>query len=158
MATDGLKALAADPLLQALLQNAQVCDLRLERLFTMVRHALLEAATETAAGGDPDEPTLAFYCNVARQCFFSEYVYSFDADEESRAQRLRERLAAALQSGEAVPAIWVAAVAAYFPLAAEPFADALRQRDVARRGGRAVDAADRGTSGGTATTGSACAG
>ncbi len=125
---EGLAALAADPLLQALLQNAQVCDLRLERLFTMVRHALLEAATDTREAGDLDPLTLAFYCNVARQCYLSEYVYSFDADEESRAQRLRATLAAALQSGEVVPAVWVAAVAAYFPLSAEPYAEALRQR------------------------------
>ena len=128
-AGDGLRALAVNALLRALLENAQVCELKLERLFTMVRHALLDTAAEAVDGRDPDAPTLAFYCAVARQCFLNEFVYSFTPDEEASVRRLQDKLAAALRSGATIPAIWVAAVAAYAPLSSQPFADALQQRE-----------------------------
>jgi tetratricopeptide (TPR) repeat protein/SAM-dependent methyltransferase len=124
----GLQALSNDPLLPILLENAQVCELALERLFTMVRHAMLDAAMETVVGGDPDERTLTFYCAVARQCFLNEFVYSCTADELEQAQRLRGTFVDALQSEMALPAIWVAVVAAYFPLLSLTSAETLPHR------------------------------
>jgi tetratricopeptide (TPR) repeat protein/SAM-dependent methyltransferase len=124
----GLADLANDPLLRSLLENAHVCDLGLERLLTLVRHALLDAAVETASGDQGEDPALGFYCAVARQCFVNEFVFAQTDEEIDRAQRLQERLVAALQSGEAVPALWLVAVAAYFPLWSLPGADTLLQR------------------------------
>jgi tetratricopeptide (TPR) repeat protein/2-polyprenyl-3-methyl-5-hydroxy-6-metoxy-1,4-benzoquinol methylase len=124
----GLATLSNDLLLRALLENAHVCALALERLLTMVRHALLDAAVEAVIGSDADDPTLAFYCAVARQCFVNEFVFSYSDEEIAQAQSLQERLVAAVQSGEAVPALWVAAVAAYFPLWSLPCVDALMHR------------------------------
>jgi tetratricopeptide (TPR) repeat protein/SAM-dependent methyltransferase len=124
----GLDTLANDPLLQALLENAHVCELGLERLLTMVRHALLDAALAAVGGAHEDGPTLAFYCAVARQCFVNEFVFSHTDEELHRAQSLQERLVAAVQSGEVVPALWVVTVAAYFPLWSLPGADTLLQR------------------------------
>ena len=124
----GLQALSNDPLLRALLENAQVCELALERLFTLVRHVILDAAMETLVGGDTDERTLTFYCAVARQCFLNEFVYSCTADELEQAQRLREKLVDALQSEGALPAMWVVAVAAYFPLSSLTSAETLLHR------------------------------
>ena len=80
---EGLQALAGDPLVQTLLENAQVCEVALERLFTNVRHVMLDVATQTVPGGDPEPATLALYCAVARQCFLNEFVYSFTAMRRS---------------------------------------------------------------------------
>jgi tetratricopeptide (TPR) repeat protein/SAM-dependent methyltransferase len=124
----GLDTLAQDPLVRALLENAHVCDLGLERLLTMIRHALLAAATDLAIGTQAQDQTLGFYCAVARQCFINEFVFSYTDEELDRAQSLRARLVAAAQSGEAVPALWLVAVAAYFPLWSLPCADTLLHR------------------------------
>jgi tetratricopeptide (TPR) repeat protein/SAM-dependent methyltransferase len=124
----GLQALANDPLLQALLENAQVCDLPFERLLTSVRRVVLDDAFETDAGGDPDDGTLTFYCAIARQCFLNEFVYSCSVDELDRVHRLQERIVAALESETVVPAMWVAAVAAYCPLLSLARAEDLLRR------------------------------
>ena len=124
----GLSALANDLLLRSLLENSHVCELALERLLTMVRHALLDAAVEAGVGAHGEDQTLAFYCAVARQCFVNEFVFSYTDEELDRAQLLQERLVAAVQTGEAVSALWLVAVAAYFPLLSLPCVDALMLR------------------------------
>ena len=122
----GVATLAHDLLLRSLLENAHVCELPLERLLTMVRHALLDAAMEAVSEAHVDDQTLGFYCAVARQCFVNEFVFSYTEEEFDRAQALRERLVADLQAGKAVPALWPVAVAAYFALRSLPCADALQ--------------------------------
>ncbi len=123
----GLAALADDLLLRSLLENAHVCELALERLLTLVRHVLLDAA-EAVGSARPEDETLAFYCAVARQCFINEFVFCYTDEELDRAQRLQQRLVAAVQAGEAVPALWIVAVAAYFPLWSLPGMDTLGHR------------------------------
>jgi Tfp pilus assembly protein PilF/2-polyprenyl-3-methyl-5-hydroxy-6-metoxy-1,4-benzoquinol methylase len=112
----GLAALSRDRLLVSLLENAQVCEWDLERFLTLARHALLEAALRIDPGIEPRDEGLAFSCAVARQCFLNDYVFSCADEESDRAVSLREKLAAALESGADVPESWLAAVAAYFPL------------------------------------------
>lgn len=121
----GIAAVTRDKLLRCLLEHTPACDLRLERFLTMARFIMLGAAVEASASGAPDEMTLAFYCAIARQCFINEYVYAVTDTEFALAHALRERLAAALRFGDAVPALWVAAVAAYFPLNTVPEVDTL---------------------------------
>ncbi|TXT22796.1 MAG: hypothetical protein FD134_2380 [Gallionellaceae bacterium] len=121
----GLAALAGDRLLQCLLENAPISDLRMERLLTMARIALLDAASEAIFPGTTDEKALPFYCALARQCFINEYVFACTDEESERAKLLRQRLVAALASGSPFPVLWLVAVAAYFPLASLPSAYAL---------------------------------
>lgn len=121
----GIAAVARDRLLRCLLEHTPACDLRLERFLTMARFIMLGAAAETSASDAPDEMTLAFYCAIARQCFINEYVYAGTDAEFALARALRDRLASALLSGAAVSELWVAAVAAYFPLNSVPAVDAL---------------------------------
>jgi Flp pilus assembly protein TadD/2-polyprenyl-3-methyl-5-hydroxy-6-metoxy-1,4-benzoquinol methylase len=104
-----------DPLLQALMARTVVGDADLEKFLAACRFALLESA-ETAPSDDVGEALLDVASALACQCFINEYVYATVDDEEARARQLRDRLDAALTSGEAVPPLWVAAVAAYFPL------------------------------------------
>jgi Flp pilus assembly protein TadD/2-polyprenyl-3-methyl-5-hydroxy-6-metoxy-1,4-benzoquinol methylase len=100
-----------DPLLLALMARTVVGDADLEKFLAACRFALLETA-ETA----PSDDALEVASALARQCFINEYVYAAADDEEARARQLRDRLEAALISGDAVPPLWVAAVAAYCPL------------------------------------------
>lgn len=111
----GLNALSDDALLRALLESAPVCDIELERLLTMVRYALLDVI-RTDRRDDLDDKTLGFFCAVAQQCFINEFVFSCTGEESDRATSLRDMLVARLDSGEPIPASWVVAVAAYFPL------------------------------------------
>lgn len=116
----GLAPVANDQLLKCLLENAPVCDIKLERFLTMVRFATLNTATEDMVPDAPEKKVLAFYCALAKQCFINEYVFAYTEEELVQAQLLRERLVAALTSGLPVPALWLATVAAYFPLFSLP--------------------------------------
>lgn len=112
----GFGRLVTDPLLRAMLVCVPVCNNRLERYLTMMRHALLETAEALQAGDDSGD-FLPFFCALAQQCFINDYVFCLTRDEFERAKELADRLAAALQAAKPVPAAWVAAVASYFPLA-----------------------------------------
>jgi 2-polyprenyl-3-methyl-5-hydroxy-6-metoxy-1,4-benzoquinol methylase/Flp pilus assembly protein TadD len=122
----GVGALAADNLLQCLLVNAPASDLGMERLLTQSRFALLGSAE--AAPAPAEDQALPFYCALAQQCFINEYVFAHTAEELDRARQLQQRLAAALESGSPLPAVWLAAVAAYFPLSSLSSAASLLDR------------------------------
>jgi SAM-dependent methyltransferase len=126
----GPAAISADPLLCSLLESAPIPDIPLERFLTLARYALLDRALRTDRGdGKPDAP-LAFDCALASQCLLNDYVYSCSDEESRRADALRDRLAAALQAGDTVPASWVVAVAAYYPLLSLPSAESLLDRQL----------------------------
>ena len=131
---EALAALDTDALLRAALRSAPVCELKLERLLTILRAAMLDAAMaiseeSQAAAATAQPPLLALYCSVAEQCFINEYVFFATADETARARSLAGRLAAVLESAAPVPVLWVAAVAAYQPLASSPGSARLRGAD-----------------------------
>lgn len=122
---DGLSALAGDRLLQCLMEYAPISNLRMERLLTLARVALLDAASAATCSGISDEKYLPFYCALARQCFINEYVFAGTDEEIERAKLLRQRLIAALADGSPFPVLWLAAVAAYFPMFSLPSAEML---------------------------------
>jgi SAM-dependent methyltransferase len=121
-----LEALS-DPLLRALMDSTVVHSVELEKFLAACRFVLLGIAEATAAD-DAAEPLLGIAGALARQCFINEYVYAEDEVEETRAAQLRDRLDAALASGEAASPLWVAAVATYFPLSSLAAAESLAAR------------------------------
>lgn len=123
--TSGLAVLASDLLLQSLLENAPVTEIPLERFLTTVRHAMLDVAVRAAVGDYPDDKALIFYCALARQCFINEFIFSYIEEEITRARALQEKLAVAVQARTEVPALWIVAVAAYFPLLSLPHVETL---------------------------------
>jgi tetratricopeptide (TPR) repeat protein len=123
----GLAAASGDRLFRYLLESALVGDLELERLLTAARRGVLDNAAASATN-DVTGDVLAFCCALARQCFINEYVFACADEELEQAGRLRDSLAAALESGAQVPPLWPVAVAAYWPLHGLPAADALLQR------------------------------
>jgi SAM-dependent methyltransferase/Tfp pilus assembly protein PilF len=121
LSADG--AIRPDGLLVALLSHAQVCDAALERRLTEARRALLESALD-AAGGE----RLDLACALARQGFLNDYVFAVGEDEARRLRALRERIEAALASGQAVAPLPLAVLAAYVSLGALAGAEALAAR------------------------------
>jgi tetratricopeptide (TPR) repeat protein/SAM-dependent methyltransferase len=123
---NGLAALAADPLLRALLVSTPINNIEMERFLTMARHAMLDAVVgEGPAPSVDSTEALSFWCALARQCFINEYVFSHTDAEIRAANGARDSLVAALKSGERIPALLPVAVAAYFPLARIPLAERL---------------------------------
>ncbi len=122
----GAAALADDQLLCRLLECDPLTDIGLERFLTGVRSVLLTIASDQAEA--IGERELEFYSALARQCFINEYVYALPAGEAERARKLTAALAAKLQAGEPIPALWPIAVAAYCPLHAVPNVERLRSR------------------------------
>ena len=114
-------ALARDELSCRVLECDPVTDIGLECLLTDIRHAMLA----DAAG---DDSSLGLYCAVARQCFINQYVFATTQAEAGDAQRLKEKLEAALAAGEAIPAPWPVVVAAYYPLHTVSRAELLLER------------------------------
>jgi Tfp pilus assembly protein PilF/SAM-dependent methyltransferase len=126
----GLAAAGDDALLRCLLESSPVWDVHLERFLTAARFVLLQRAAADTASAATAEPAIGFYSALARQCFINEYVFACGDDELEQAKGLRERLAAALASGAAIPALWPVAVAAYFPLNSLPGAERLLDRSM----------------------------
>ena len=132
----GFTSVCNDLLLRSLLENTTVCDVELERFLTMARTVLLDTAISeengnvrermvstffsTVFSNIPEESILIFYCALARQCFINEYIFAYSDEEFERANSLRDRLAAVLANGSQFPVLWLAAVAAYFPLFSLP--------------------------------------
>jgi tetratricopeptide (TPR) repeat protein/SAM-dependent methyltransferase len=124
----GMAPLADDALLNSLLASNPITDLGLERLLTNVRSIVLKSATEISNAAGADESLLGLQCALAKQCFINEYVFSLDRDEAEQAGDLRTKLEAALGTEYPIPAIWLAAAGAYFPLHTLRNAEALFAR------------------------------
>lgn len=115
--SDGFSVLAADSLLDALLEAAPICDMEMERLLTMVRCALLDTVVGITPAADRSmQENLDFFSALARQCFINEYVFTYTDDEILKATALRDALAAALDAHDQAPVLWLLVVASYFPL------------------------------------------
>jgi Tfp pilus assembly protein PilF/2-polyprenyl-3-methyl-5-hydroxy-6-metoxy-1,4-benzoquinol methylase len=113
LGSDGIATFANDVLLRCVLESGPVRDLSLERVLTSLRSVLLKLATSL---GDGDEPVLALYCSLARQCFINEYVYPQTAEEQQALKLLKRELAGAFEQNAAVSPFGLAAVASYAPL------------------------------------------
>jgi SAM-dependent methyltransferase len=111
-----LSALAANPLLHALLEAVPVNSIHFERFLACARHALLEIASNSQMPAPADIAALQFYAALTRQCFVNEFVFACDDAERLAAATCRTTLLALLDANAAVPPFLLLAVAAYFPL------------------------------------------
>jgi len=115
-ASDGLAAVAADPLLRALLEATPVSTIEFERFLTCARYVLLETASKKQAPDHMDVAALQFYAALTRQCFVNEYIFDCNDRELITAAACRAKLLLLLDTNAVVPPFLVLAVAAYFPL------------------------------------------
>ncbi len=118
----------SDRLLCCLLNSTIVFDLELERFLTAVRRAMLAAAVGDIGAQAFGQGSLRFCCALAQQCFINEYVFSSTPEEKLHGERLRERLVEMLAIDAPIPELWLAALAAYYPLALLPRAHSLVER------------------------------
>jgi ubiquinone/menaquinone biosynthesis C-methylase UbiE len=121
----GLAHIAADPLLLNLLERSTVFDLELERLLTSLRAGLLEVVTQDR--GHQVKHILGLCCALGRQCFINEYVFDVTADENDRAQKLRDRISRALDVHGAISSMEIALLSSYMQLDCLPAAALLKR-------------------------------
>lgn len=125
----GPAVLLDDPLLCGLLTSTPNPDVEMERFLTAARRLLLEAAVDADTGHD-EHGALPFYSALAQQCFINEYVFSQSGEEGRQVDAVCARLTTALETGAPVPALWVAAIAAYRPLGSVPLSARLLDRQL----------------------------
>ena len=94
---------------------------------------MLQIASAADASSPPNPKALQFACALARQCFVNEHVFATTDDEAAAARQLRESVIAALASGAAIPELWLAVIATYYPLNTLPGAVALLNQTSSRR-------------------------
>jgi 2-polyprenyl-3-methyl-5-hydroxy-6-metoxy-1,4-benzoquinol methylase len=127
----GFACVAGDTLLLGLLDASPIASPGLERLLTLARAVLLDAAVRSGPylvdDGGADRETV-FYAALARQCRINEYVFAVTAAEQEGVEALRARLTEALACELPAPPTWVLAVAAYGPLHGLPQAARLLER------------------------------
>lgn len=109
----------------ALLSNAIVTDMQLERGLVQLRSALLQQALAQHAPASPQDSVQPLHCAIAMQCFLNEYIHGEADGEREAANELAARLSDALLAGIPVPQRWIAAAACFTPLHALPGADRL---------------------------------
>jgi 2-polyprenyl-3-methyl-5-hydroxy-6-metoxy-1,4-benzoquinol methylase len=127
----GIAAIASDAFLLCALETTIIKNLTIEVVLVRIRSDLLRhAAGDAVVSGDADE-IIRLFCALAQQCFIGGYIFDQTEEETRLAARLRESLVQKLKSGEAISALLLTAVAAYFPLHTLPSADALLHRDFA---------------------------
>jgi SAM-dependent methyltransferase len=97
----------------------------MEKFTCAARAAMLERAAQPE---DVAEDILALYASVAIQCFIAEFVFSVTEKERMQAEQARNDLVIALAKGADTAPVLLAAVAAYFPLAAVAGIEKLLER------------------------------
>ena len=114
--------LAAIPLFLSVIEQSHINDLDVERMLTILRRALLEAAL----AGAGDDKGLAFSAALALHCFTNEYVFCENAEERNGVEELERRIGALAEEEAALPPALLAALASYRPLHRYPWAARLR--------------------------------
>jgi 2-polyprenyl-3-methyl-5-hydroxy-6-metoxy-1,4-benzoquinol methylase len=107
----GLGAIAANPLLLALLESSFIAGVNLERFVTLGRAGLLDMTGQGNAHVSND--ILIAACAIARQCFSTEYIFDLTDGERANAGVLRARIEAAIVSGDEIRPLELVAFAGY---------------------------------------------
>ncbi|NQW00812.1 MAG: tetratricopeptide repeat protein [Rhodospirillales bacterium] len=116
--TDCAARLSSIPLFLRLISLCPVNDLAIEAMLTRLRHDLLEmvAADDADAGDSGDGAALPFAMALALHCFTNEYVYAESAEEAGMVAALARRITARVRQNQDIPALALAALAAFRPL------------------------------------------
>lgn len=121
----GFGEIASQPLLLALLKNALVPDLSVERLMTVLRAAILRRAVALEEPVAVSDGELSLACALAAQCFLNEYVYAISREEDALLSELGRRLQVRSRADAPIPPLWLAIQACYVPLYRSPLGERL---------------------------------
>ncbi|MFV1851090.1 MAG: tetratricopeptide repeat protein [Thalassospira sp.] len=98
----------------SLLKRVPVADLRVERLLTGMRRALLSKASRDESLSNEH----AFIAALAHQCFINEYAYFIEDEERAELEKLISKVETELSSGiEVQETLWML-IGCYVPLKA----------------------------------------
>ncbi|MBK1640997.1 methyltransferase type 11 [Chromatium okenii] len=120
-----LDALITDELLMTVLVTMSVCDLELERLLTLLRHAMLNDVAYNSALYVDSSPRVQLLQALALQCYLNEYVFSVTEEENRRITALESAMTVALMQQLPIFAPHLIALAAYCSLERLPKAENL---------------------------------
>ncbi len=123
---EAVTLLSAIPLLLRLLQSTPVADLKLEKILTRLRCAMLERAV----GGAVATGGIAFYAAMAHHCFINEYLFAEESLETEKIASLTADIEGWIAAGRMVPAAFIAVLAAYRPLGNFAWSKKLSQADL----------------------------
>jgi len=110
------KEFGASTLLKAMLSSSPIPDREIEIFLTSLRQHLLKVAASVILKEDETEKVAVLYCSLAQQCFINEYVFFQTQEEVECSHQLFNQLTKTLEDNQTVPAVWIIAVACYFPL------------------------------------------
>jgi ubiquinone/menaquinone biosynthesis C-methylase UbiE len=119
--------IANDIFLRGALESVPLRGAALERLFTLLRMALL-AYAQNLESGRVDGAIARLVCAVAQQCFINEYVFAQSEEETRQSGQLKDLLLQKLAEGSEIPPLLLAEVASYMPLHSLPAAQAMLSR------------------------------
>ena len=108
--------LSSIPLFLRIMGLSPISDLEIERMLTVLRHAMIK---ETEAG-KTNEKGLPFSAALALQCFTNEYVFPETDEEKAAVEQLQQQIATLVEKEQDVPPSFVATLGAYRPLMVSP--------------------------------------
>ncbi|MGF1644473.1 MAG: class I SAM-dependent methyltransferase [Thiotrichales bacterium] len=117
-----------NPLFAALCANALVADERFEVWFTAFRSAVLELCVDEFEALS-DRAMLEFVCNLAHQCFRTEYVFAESEADRHHVERLQSAIQQGLERDTSIPEIWLPALSTVRLLSQQQFVDTVITRD-----------------------------
>ncbi|WP_162142292.1 class I SAM-dependent methyltransferase [Thalassospira lucentensis] len=120
---DDIKSLSQITLFMRLMTKVPVADLRIERLLTNLRRALLSRA----CCGEHNDQQINFISVLAQQCFINEYAYAVDAKEQEHLKNLKQKVEGLFAQGKtASKDLWLL-IACYEPLNSMPWKSQIPQ-------------------------------
>ncbi len=120
-----LEMLITDELLMTVLVIMPVCDLELERLLTLLRHAMLDDVTHNSVLYANSSSRVQLLQALALQCYLNEYIFSVTEEENKRITALKSAMTVALMQQLPIFAPHLIVLAAYYPLEQLPKAENL---------------------------------
>ncbi|WP_430472904.1 tetratricopeptide repeat protein [Thalassospira lucentensis] len=107
-----IKILTQSQLFMRLLARVPIADLRIERLLTALRRALLSKMSQ----GEDLHNEIDFIAALAQQCFINEYAYTIDEEEQGNLEDLKYRIEDLFARNQDIsPYLWLL-VGCYEPL------------------------------------------
>jgi tetratricopeptide (TPR) repeat protein/2-polyprenyl-3-methyl-5-hydroxy-6-metoxy-1,4-benzoquinol methylase len=107
---------SATTLLGVMLTSSPIADDQIEIFMTSLRHHLLKMAVSSNTENIQTVEVDSLYCFLAQQCFINEYVYFQTPEEIDCSNHLRDQLIKTLVDQKSIPALWIIALACYFPI------------------------------------------
>ena len=127
-----------DQLLRCLLKSTLICDTKLEQFLTATRQMMLEAASAGTCSQQLEERRVRLLLGSVTAVFHQTSTFLPTRNTKTGRQNVTGAVGREPRVRSSVPELWLAAVAAYFPLASLPAAEFACRPTLVRSRGCAV--------------------